>query len=563
MFLSVNKKIIYSISLLLVITNVIFAYSFYNIYLKQFLNQKEMSLIKDNQNISTTYENILLKSELLDIFKKNDIKYSDNIKNIMVSSKNLEERRKDLELERLKTQNILKNYDDKYSTMEEAFNVFLASGFLIFFFIFLMWMFLNRWVVKPLDKLSEFSHLVSENLFSLRLEMPKNKVFNDEFYYLYKTFNKMLDNIENSISEIKSKEEYLQALIDNIPDGIRVIDEKFNIITINKQYLKQIDNEDNQIMRKCYKSSQNFCKPCPRSAITCPVFEIINNKVETTKTIQQFANKPNNRLYINSAPLNITKDNQEQKLIVQVIRDLSEDIKFSHQQKLSSIGFLATAVAHEMKNNLGSVRIITEGLLERINKNKTNDAEIKEFLTMINTQIIESINVPERLLKLSRMPNNNLEILNCYESVVDIVKLLDYEAKSKGLKINIDDCDKELQVRGTSGEFKIIIINLLQNALNAVDKNGKIAISIKKKNQKVIIEVIDNGKGIATKDIKYIFDPFYSEGNTTEKKGTGLGLPIVKSIVDKFEGKIKATSKKNIGTTFTMYFPLIKKSLHN
>lgn len=80
------------------------------------------------------------------------------------------------------------------------------------------------------------------------------------------------------------------------------------------------------------------------------------------KVIQQFANEPGRHLAINAAPLYI--DGQK-TYIVEAIRDLSEDIRFSHQQKLSSLGFLATSVAHEMKNHLGSIRIIIEGLLTK------------------------------------------------------------------------------------------------------------------------------------------------------------------------------------------------------
>lgn len=564
MFLSINKKIVYSISLLLILTSLIFTYSFYKIYLKRFLDQQEVTLVKSSKNASISYENILLKNELLDILSENkNIKLTDTIKHLIGTKVSLDEQRKKLSLEKQKIQDSLKDYDEKYSTMNEAFKVFIASAVLIFLFIILLWLFLKKWVIKPLDSLSNFSKLVSENLFSLRLEIPKNKMFNDEFYYLYKTFNKMLDNIEDSIREIKNKEEFLQSLIDSIPDGIRVIDEKANIIIANKQYLKQIGHEETQMMKKCYKSSQNLDEPCPKSMFTCPMREIFNNGLKNTKTIQYFASKPNNQLYINSAPFSIIRNNKEQKLIVEAIRDLSEDIRFSHQQKLSSIGFIATAVAHEMKNNLGSIRIIIEGMLERINNNKTNTEEVKKYLKMINSQVIESINVPVILLKLSKMPNENLEAINCYDNAVDIIKLLDYEAKSRGIKIDLETLNKDIKIMGTNSEFKIIIINILQNAFNAIIKEGKILIKIKETKQKVNISITDNGKGIANKDIKYIFDPFYSEEKKTVKTGTGLGLPIVKSIVDKFNGSIKASSKENIGTTFTLSFPSIKKGLQN
>ncbi|MDR1694909.1 MAG: GHKL domain-containing protein [Lactobacillaceae bacterium] len=567
MFLSVNKKIVYSITLLLILTSSILTYSFYKIYFKKILDQKEVTLVRDSQNISTSYENMLLKNELLNILLQNkNIERTNAIRHLIGDNDiSIEKQQEALELEKQKTLGLMKDYDEKYSTMNEAIKVLIASAILIFIFIMLLWLLLKRWVIAPLDTLSQFSRLVSENLFSLRLEVPKKVVFQDEFFYLYRTFNKMLDNIEDNIDEIKSKEEFLQSLIDNIPDGIRVIDEKANIIIANKQYYKQIGCSESHIMKKCYKSSQNLDSRCPKSMFTCPLTEIFTNRLESTKTIQYFANNPNNRLYINSAPLTVMVNDEKQKYIVEAIRDLSEDIRFSHQQKLSSLGFLATAVAHEMKNNLGSIRIILEGMLERIENNKSSQNELKKYLTMVNSQVIESISVPERLLKLSRMPNENLEDVNCFDNINDIVKLLDYEAKSQGVKIDINTADKNIVIKGISNDFKIVIINLLQNAFKAIKKDGRITIEIKEKVRTVSIDVSDNGKGIAAKDIKYIFDPFYSEGKIGKgsKTGTGLGLSIVKTIVDNFNGKIKVKSKKDIGTTFTMSFPSVKKRLHN
>ena len=79
-------------------------------------------------------------------------------------------------------------------------------------------------------------------------------------------------------------------------------------------------------------------------------------------------------------------------LLIEIIRDLSDDIKFSHQQKLSSLGFMATSVAHEMKNHLGAVRIILERILE---SKDISQSEQNKLLQLILQQVIESSAVPE------------------------------------------------------------------------------------------------------------------------------------------------------------------------
>ena len=152
--------------------------------------------------------------------------------------------------------------------------------------------------------------------------------------------------------------------------------------------------------------------------------------------IKVFAAYPNRHLAINAAPLNI-QDAQGKTLnyIVESIRDLSEDIRFSHQQKLSSLGFLATSVAHEMKNHLGSIRMITEGLLNKYFQNRSDEDEEKKYLTLIDKQLVECINVPERLLKMAQFSQEEQSKFSLQSGIHDVISLLDYEARSEERRV--------------------------------------------------------------------------------------------------------------------------------
>ena len=154
-----------------------------------------------------------------------------------------------------------------------------------------------------------------------------------------------------------------------------------------------------------FRSSQNICHACPEQLTTCPIKEIKINKKKKVKVIQQFSANPNRHLSINAAPIYIYDNNKKQTLIIEVIRDLSEDIKFSHQQKLSSLGFLATSVAHEMKNHLGSIRMITENILTKHFESKPDDDQSKQLMMLIYKQLIECIKVPA-FLSFSKNTND-------------------------------------------------------------------------------------------------------------------------------------------------------------
>ena len=105
-------------------------------------------------------------------------------------------------------------------------------------------------------------------------------------------------------------------------------------------------------------------------------------------------------------------------------------------------------------------------------------------------------------------------------------------------------------------ELKQIIINLIKNAIQAIEKSGEIIVKAEyAKGSYVNIYVIDNGIGMKDEIIQYIFDPFYTTKNNHE--GTGLGLSVVYGIINKYKGSIKVKSKEGKGTTFKISLPIL------
>lgn len=557
MFFSLNKKFIYTIALFFLFTSALFVYTFYNIYGSKMQEEQKSTFLRNQQYVGLLYENITLRKELSSILDKNDkIQISDELNNLIRDHKNLDNQQEELSLERRRTSEMVQNYNERYEALQKAIQIVILSSILIILAMLLLWLLIKRWVVAPIDRLSVVSKLVSQGNFSTRINHITPKNFIDEFDELSATFNQMLENIENGIIEIKNKEAFLQSLIDGIPDGIRVIDEDYNIIIANKEYYRQIGSKASCIGCKCYTSSQKTNVPCPKSLYTCPINEIKNKNNGKVKFVQQFASYPNRHLSINAAPLIIDNGKAKTTYVVEAIRDLSEDIRFSHQQKLSSLGFLATSVAHEMKNHLGSIRMILEAVINKYYKDISDNNETKQYLNLINSQLITCIHVPERLLKLAQFSNDDDQEINIRDNINDVMALLDYEAKRNGVSITINTPEKDIIMNGFSADFKMAILNLVQNAFKAMPRGGELVVSASVcKNGKIRIDIADNGIGISKDKINRIFEPFYSDGKNTQHKGTGLGLSIVKSIIEKFQGTISVKSEENQGTCFTIEFP--------
>ncbi len=545
MFVSLNKKFIYTIVIFFAITAMIFLYSFYLTYGIRFQNELKANISRNQQYINLLYENNLMRKKLIQIAKQHP---QINLPKEIVAQDifNLENT---ISKEKERIQQLQASYDARYASIYEGIKIIAASAILIILSLLLLWFLLKRWVLTPLNILADVSKNVTNGNLSQRAIPYRTRYFLDETDFLIDTFNNMLDKLEQSISEIQEAENFLQKIIDGIPDGLRVIDQNYNIIIANKAYYQQVGSKDKSL--RCYEASQQRSTPCNTNITSCPLKEICHKKKKHIHVIQQFAHNPNKHLYINAAPLKI----ENRLLIIEIIRDLSDDIKFSHQQKLSSLGFMTTSVAHEMKNHLGAIRIIIERLLENPN---TSASEQTKLLKLILQQIIESINVPERLLKLSHLSTDEHQKINCYENIKDVVALMDYEAKTHGINITIEG-DQDVTITGNENDFKMVIINLILNAIKAGKPDGNILIKISKDKHQNLIQVIDDGCGIAENVLPHIFDPFYSDGKEGSMGGTGLGLAIVKSIMEKHKGHISVESKIGVGTSFNLQFPINKK----
>ena len=559
MFLSLNRKIIYSIFSLFLISSIVFTSSFYIAYSSKIEKDQQASITRNIQYADLLHRNILLIKELKDLIKddthiKANIKKYPQVKSLVSDT----ERTNFLTNEQKNIAQRTKMFDEGYQTINQGVTIILFNALLLSLFIIFIGYLFNKWVLIPIKNISTISEEISRGNLHLRISLRKNIKYHDELDKFSNTFNMMLDNIENMVSTIKDKENFLQALIDNIPDGIRVIDEKYNIIIANKAYYQQ-SNDTPKPQQKCYTSSFCLKKPCLNDK--CPLYEILQKGKNKSSTIQQFASNPGKYLSINAALMQYDKS---QRYIVEAIRDLSSEIDFSHQQKVTSLNFLSSSIAHEIKNNLGSLRIILEHILEsdKLTGNTNND--FKKLLSTLHNELVNTINIPERLLKMTRYATQEETEFDCVVSLTEIVKMLDFEAKRKGIFLEMKHPKKELILQGNETDFKIAVINIIQNAINATDHKGTISIEISSSQKNgIVINFKDTGVGIAPEDIDYIFTPFFSQGqqnNNSKTSGSGLGLPITKSIVEKFGGSIKVSSNYGEGSNFTLSFPMHKKT---
>ena len=238
----------------------------------------------------------------------------------------------------------------------------------------------------------------------------------------------------------------------------------------------------------------------------------------------------------------------EYNIIQEDVRRLEADHALS--AKLTAMGELASGVAHEIRNPLNAISVIIQRL-KREFEPKFDDAEYSELTDIIQKETDRINDSVKQFLTLARPPVLNRTEANLNECVAHVTTLFKPRAEQKGCRLdvalgNIPQISFDTELCGQA------LLNLLDNALAAVDSNGRISIKTYRRGRACFLEVADNGPGIADKDKERVFDLYY----TTKPTGTGIGLPNVLRIVKEHGGRVEVLDNRGGGTIFRMEFPI-------
>ena len=232
--------------------------------------------------------------------------------------------------------------------------------------------------------------------------------------------------------------------------------------------------------------------------------------------------------------------------------------EIEHTSKLASIGRLAAGVAHEINNPLAIISEKTGLIMDllQISEDFTHKAKISSQIKGTSDAVERCKVITHRLLGFARRMDVSLEHININSLMREVLSFLDKEALYKGIHFDMNLGASLPTIESDRGQLQQIFLNLINNAIDAIDKDGVVIITTKLRNQNSIqVDITDNGKGIPQEIISHIFEPFFTTKDSGEKKGTGLGLFITYGLVKKLDGQITVRSRVGVGTTFTVILP--------
>lgn len=245
--------------------------------------------------------------------------------------------------------------------------------------------------------------------------------------------------------------------------------------------------------------------------------------------------------------------------ILEVIVGITEDITriiereelLSRSEKLSTVGQLAAGIAHEIRNPLTSIK----GFLQII-QSERNVPSSYTTIMLDELNRIDSI-VNEFLFLAKPQQEIKFEVQPFRPILEQVIGLMQAEANLKGIqiKVNLRDIDL-LSVKCNANHLKQVFINIIKNAMEAIQSKGCIEIigQVKTEEPMLIVQVIDDGPGISQERLKKLGEPFYS----TKEKGTGLGLMITRKLLEDHEGTLLFESEIGKGTVVYVKLPYIE-----
>ncbi len=219
-------------------------------------------------------------------------------------------------------------------------------------------------------------------------------------------------------------------------------------------------------------------------------------------------------------------------------------------RKLASIGTLASGVAHELNNPLNNIYLSAQILSKEVGGRTDCPSIVRETVNDIYSQTLRVKRIVSDLLEFSRAKPPILELINIVELINDILHQMTATGEIGKVICSLKSSNA-VYLRADRHLMEQVFINLFANAVQAMNGEGKLTISITAEQDTVVCQIADTGAGIPPENMQRIFDPFF----TTKGRGTGLGLAIVYNIIEKHNGRITVESHEDKGTIFTITLP--------
>ena len=359
---------------------------------------------------------------------------------------------------------------------------------------------------------------------------------------------------EPSISFIESLKRRWMATVDAIMDPLMIVGADYKIVQANKALAKHADLPVTSLIGStCYEVLCGRSSPCNGCTL---------NKTITSKENASFELElESDERFFEVSSQTLDTGDEEKSAALMIYRDRTNAKKMQDRllqsEKLASIGLLAGGIAHEINNPLAGIMIFSQALLKEMPK----DLEFYQDVVEIEAAAQRCKSIVAGLLDFARtrpQKESQAEQIDFTDAIEQAIKFSSMGGNFERIELSTNLEAPPSLVQGDKNKIVQLLLNLIQNAIHAMPKGGKLDIRsqcIKANHLDCIqIDVQDNGIGIAPDKIKNIFDPFYT--SKQQHLGTGLGLSVCHGIAKEMNSWITVKSKVNKGSIFSVFIPV-------
>lgn len=232
----------------------------------------------------------------------------------------------------------------------------------------------------------------------------------------------------------------------------------------------------------------------------------------------------------------------------EAIKSAILQLKILKTEKMEVVSHLAASISHEVRNPL----TVVKGFLQLLNKGKMNERQ-REYIDISMQEIDRANDIIVNYLTFAKPAPNNIKRLYISEELNKVISIIKPMANMNTVKLEVK-VENHL-IEGESQLLQQCLLNIIKNCIEAMPHGGTIKLKTKRMKGNLVIIISDTGLGMTKEQLSRLGEPYF----TTKEEGTGLGMMAAIRIIESLNGKITVTSQMNVGTEFTLTFPILEE----
>lgn len=345
----------------------------------------------------------------------------------------------------------------------------------------------------------------------------------------------------------------LGALLENLPGNMYIIDQQYQLVTINTTMARRFGQEGRELScQPCYQALYKRSEPC----VDCMVGETLTKGKGTLRTASRLIQQHGEAYIIweiRTYPIFDTAGQVIQAIILEEdITDRRElEAVVAQAGKLAALGQLAAGVAHEINNPLTAI-IANAQILHRELPPGDERLESVDLISMAGARAAQ---VVRNLLDFARKEQVQRILTDINDTLRASLALVQHELVSRAIVLQFNPGEQLPAILAAPDSLQGVWLNLLLNAVESIDRApGLIRVSSQRVGEEVQVVIGDNGRGIPPERLERIFEPFFT--TKAPGRGTGLGLSVCNRVIEQHDGRIVVESQVGQGTEFKVILPI-------